>query len=129
MLMKYLIILLAALSATTFAHETPEAPKTLSSSEVEQVEVLLTEAAAKSIYVTRHCDKPIDVDKFKELAKIKAFSEGFETIEGISWDNVKEGAHKQYDALNAKAPKGELCVEYLADLKGKYRFLKDIDAQ
>lgn len=124
--MKYLIILLAALSANTFAHEPVDA---LSSSQIKQVEALLTEAAGKSIYVTNHCDKPIDPSKFKELAKIKAFSEGYETIEGISWDNVKEGAHQQYADLKAKAPKGELCAEYLADLKGKYRFLKDIDAQ
>jgi len=33
------------------------------------------------IYLERDCGKAMDVDKFKELARLKAFSEGYMKIE------------------------------------------------
>ena len=117
--MKRLILPLLLLSSATFATES------LTKAEKGDVELLLAEAASKLIYLERDCGKPIDVNKFKELAKIKAFSEGYMTIEGISWDRVKEKAHKGYDELKNKAPTGELCEQYKGQIKGNYRFLKD----
>ncbi|TPH15240.1 hypothetical protein [Litorilituus lipolyticus] len=117
--MKYLILPLALISTSVFASDT------LSKSEKGEVELMLAEAASKLIYLERDCGKPMDKQKFKELAKIKAFSEGFTTIEGISWERVKRKAHKGYGALKIEAPVGELCEQYKADIKGNYRFLKE----
>ncbi|WNC69993.1 hypothetical protein RI845_07605 [Thalassotalea nanhaiensis] len=119
--MRVLLIVLSILSFNSFADES------LSKSEIKQVEELLTEAVSKLIYLERDCDKPIDGEKVKEMAKLKAFSEGFHTIEGVSWETIKVEAHRQYGVLKTKAPVGELCDEYKADIKGNYKFLKDID--
>ncbi|KGJ99591.1 hypothetical protein [Thalassotalea sp. ND16A] len=119
--MKYLFILFTLLSANAFAEET------LSKSQVKSVEAMLIEAGSKMLYLTRDCDKPIDPSKFKELAKIKAFSEGYETIEGVSWKTIQRESHRQYGELKTEAPMGELCEQYKADIKGNYKFLKDID--
>ncbi len=116
--MKHIILPLLLLSFTAAASDT------LTSSEKSEVELLLSEAGSKLIYTERDCGKPIDVDKFKELAKLKAFSEGFMTIEGINWERVKRKAHQGYGVLKIEAPLGELCEQYLADIKAKYRFLK-----
>jgi len=116
--MKRLILPLLALSCATFAAEP------LTKSEKSEVESLLAEAASKLLYLDRDCGKTMDVEKFKELAKLKAFSEGFMTIEGISWDRVKRKAHQEYGMLKIDAPLGELCEQYKASIKGNYRFLK-----
>ncbi|OUS31349.1 hypothetical protein A9Q98_02790 [Thalassotalea sp. 42_200_T64] len=120
--MKYFLILFTLLSANAFAEDG------LSKSQVKKVEAILIEAASKALYLTRDCDKPIDPSKFQELAKIKAFSEGYETIEGVSWETIKREAHRQYGVLKTEAPLGELCEQYKADIKGNYKFLKDINA-
>jgi hypothetical protein len=116
--MKRLILPLLLLSSATFAAEP------LTQSEQGEVESLLSEAAGKLIYLERDCGKEMDTEKFKELAKIKAFSEGFMTIEGISWERVKRKAHQKYGMLKIDAPLGELCEQYKAEIKGNYRFLK-----
>ncbi len=116
--MKRLILPLLLLSSAAFAAEP------LTKAEKGEVELLLAEAASKLLYLERDCGKAMDVDKFKELAKLKAFSEGYMTIEGISWDRVKKKAHQGYGMLKIEAPLGELCKEYKAQIKGNYRFLK-----
>ncbi len=116
--MKRIILPLLALSCATFAAEP------LTKAEKGEVESLLAEAGSKMIYLTRDCGKEIDAEKFKELAKLKAFSEGYMTIEGISWDRVKRKAHQEYGMLKIDAPLGELCDKYKAAIKGNYRFLK-----
>jgi hypothetical protein len=116
--MKKIILILLLLSNTSFATES------LTTTEKSEVELLLAEAASKLLYLERDCSLPMDTDKFKELAKIKAFSEGYMTIEGISWDRVKRKAHQGYGALKIEAPLGQLCSQYQKDIKGNYRFLK-----
>ncbi len=116
--MKRLILPLLVLSSTAFAGES------LTKSEKGEVELMLAESASKLLYLDRDCDKAIDAEKFKELAKLKAFSEGYMTIDGISWDRVKRKAHQGYGALKIEAPLGELCEQYKKDIKGNYRFLK-----
>jgi len=118
--MKKLVLSLALLSAAAVA-----SPEQLSKSEKKEVELLLAEAASKLLYLERDCGKPMDKDKFKELAKLKAFSEGFYTIDGISWERVKRKAHQGYGALKIEAPLGEYCEQYREDIRGSYRFLKE----
>ncbi|TRX56556.1 hypothetical protein [Thalassomonas sp. M1454] len=117
--MKPILLLLTVFSFASVASEP------LSPLEVKEVQKLLAEAASKAKYVDEICEMPISAEKFKELSKIKAFSEGYETIEGISWEAVKDIALKEYDELKKQAPDGQYCDKYLADLKGNYRFLKD----
>jgi len=117
--MKRLILPLLLLSSAAFAAEP------LTKAEKGEVESLLAEAASKLIYLDRDCGKPIDSEKFKELSKLKAFSEGYMTIEGISWERVKRKAHQEYGMLKIDAPLGELCEQYKAAIKGNYRFLKE----
>ncbi len=116
--MKRYLLPLLAISCTTIAAEP------LSKSEKGELESLLAEAASKMIYLNRDCGKDINADKFKELAKLKAFSEGFMTIEGISWERVQRKAHQEYGMLKIDAPLGELCEQYKAAIKGNYKFLK-----
>lgn len=116
--MRRLILPLLLLSSTGFAAEP------LTKAEKGEVESLLAEAGSRMIYLERDCGKPIDAEKFKELSKLKAFSEGYMTIEGISWQLVKRKAHQEYGMLKIDAPLGELCEQYEAAIKGKYRFLK-----
>ena len=118
--MKALILSLSLvlLSTATIADDA------LSNREKGEIELLLAESASKMIYLDRDCGKPIDKEKFKELAKIKAFSEGHISIKGISWEHVKRGAHKGYGMLKIEAPMGEYCEKFEADIKGNYRFLK-----
>ena len=115
------VLLSITVSFSCFASEE------LSKEQVKDVEALLVEATSKLIYLDRDCDKPIDGEKVKELAKLKAFSEGFHTLEGISWESIRVEAHRKYGELKVKAPVGELCEQYKADIKGSYKFLKDID--
>lgn len=116
--MKRLILPLLLINSAVFAAEP------LTKTEQGEVESLLAEAASKLIYLDRDCGKEIDPKKFKELSKLKAFSEGYMTIEGISWEHVKRKAHQEYGMLKIDAPLGELCDQYKAAIKGKYRFLK-----
>lgn len=118
--MKYVLLSLALISSSALA------TSSLSSSEKSEIELLLAESASKLIYIERDCGKPMDPKKFKELAKLKAFSEGYTSIEGISWERVKRKAHQGYGALKIEAPLGELCEQYKKDLKGSYRFLKEV---
>lgn len=117
--MKRLILPLLLLSSSVLAAEP------LTKNEKSEVESLLAEAASKLIYLERDCGKAVDAEKFKELAKLKAFSEGYMTIDGISWKSVKRKAHQEYGMLKIEAPLGELCDEYKAAIKGSYRFLKE----
>lgn len=118
--MKGLILSLSLvlLSTTAIANDA------LTSREKGEIELLLAESASKLIYLERDCGKPMDKEKFKELAKLKAFSEGFITIEGIDWERVKRKSHQGYGMLKIEAPLGELCEQYKTDIKGSYRFLK-----
>ena len=116
--MKRLILPLLAFSCATIAAEP------LTKAEKSEVESLLAEAGSKMIYLNRDCGKDVDAEKFKELAKLKAFSEGYMTIEGISWERVKRKAHQEYGMLKIDAPLGELCEQYKAAIKGSYKFLK-----
>ncbi|OUS00328.1 hypothetical protein A9Q81_10650 [Gammaproteobacteria bacterium 42_54_T18] len=116
--MKRLILPLLAISCATIAAEP------LTKTEKSEVESLLAEAASKMIYLNRDCGKEIDKNKFKELSKLKAFSEGYMTIEGVSWERIKRKAHQEYGMLKIDAPLGELCEQYKAAIKGSYRFLK-----
>ncbi len=117
--MKKFILILLLISSNSFAAES------LTKAEKGEIELLLAEAASKLLYLERDCNMPMDRDKFKELAKLKAFSEGYMTIDGVSWDRVKRKAHQGYGALKIEAPLGQLCEQYQSDIKGKYRFLKD----
>ena len=117
--MKYLILPLLLSSTVLFA------AKPLTKAEQVEVESLLAEAASKLIYLDRDCGKPIDAKKFKELSKLKAFSEGYMTIEGVSWDSIKRKAHQEYGMLKIEAPLGELCQQYKAAIKDSYQFLKE----
>lgn len=118
--MKFLILPLLALSGSAFADQA------LTKSEKGEVELMLAEAASKLIYLDRDCGRAVNADKFQELAKIKAFSEGYMSIEGISWDHVKREAHIGYGSLKMKAPMGEFCAQYKVDIKDSYEFLKEI---
>ncbi|WP_019029529.1 hypothetical protein [Colwellia piezophila] len=117
--MKKLLITLLLISNASLATET------LTKSEKGEIELLLAEAASKLIYLERDCNQPIDKNKFKELARLKAFSDGYMTIEGISWDRVKRKAHQGYGVLKIEAPLGQFCPQYQNDIKGNYRFLKE----
>ena len=121
-MMKKIILPLALLSSSVFATQSSTDNK------YGEIELLLAEAASKLIYLNNDCNKPIDPQKFKELAKIKAFSEGHMTIEGISWENTKRKANKMYGALKIEAPLGEYCHEFREDIRGHYKFLKDTSA-
>jgi hypothetical protein len=123
--MKRLILslTLALISGSALAVEP------LTSDQKLELELILAEAASKLIYIDRDCDMPVDKTKIPDLAKIKAFSEGYYTVEGISWENTKREAHKRYGALKIDAPMGELCAEYIEHFKDGYKFLKDIDAK
>ncbi len=116
--MKRIILPILLISSAVFATEP------LTKTEKGEVESLLAEAASKLIYLDRDCGKAIDAEKFKELSKLKAFSDGYMTIEGISWDRVKRKAHQEYGMLKIEAPLGELCEQYKAAIKGNYKFLK-----
>jgi hypothetical protein len=118
--MKRIILPLLLISSSALANNA------LSSTDKSEIELLLSESASKLIYLERDCDLPMDTGKFKELAKLKAFSEGYSSIEGISWNKVKRKAHQGYGVLKIEAPLGELCEQYRADIKGKYRFLKEL---
>ncbi|MCJ8321417.1 MAG: hypothetical protein MJK12_17405 [Colwellia sp.] len=120
--MNKLILALAFLSSSVFATQP------LSDTHKGEIELLLAEAASKLIYLNNDCSKPVDPEKFKELAKIKAFSEGYMTIEGISWENTKRKANKMYGGLKIEAPLGEFCSEFREDIRGHYRFLKDTNS-
>jgi hypothetical protein len=100
----------------------------LSDTHKGEIELLLAEAASKLIYLNNDCNKSIDPEKFKEIAKIKAFSEGYMTIDGISWENTKRKANKMYGALKIEAPLGEMCSEFREDIRGHYRFLKETNS-
>ena len=117
--MKKLILPLVFLSSSVFAAQP------LSDAHKGEIELMLAEAASKLIYLNNDCGKSIDPEKFKELAKLKAFSEGYMTIEGISWENTKRKANKMYGALKIEAPMGELCSEFREDIRGHYDFLKE----
>ncbi|QDP02079.1 hypothetical protein FNC98_12455 [Thalassotalea sp. PS06] len=114
------LVIVALSSPLVFANEAPNAQ------ERQEIEMLLAEAAGKMIYLTKQCDKPVDKDKFKELSKLKAFSEGYESIEGISWENVRDEANQNYGELKAKGPNGEFCEQYEKDIKNAYPFLKPL---
>ena len=116
--MKNILILMMLLTSATISAET------LSKSQSNEIESLLAESSSKLIYLERDCGKDMDVDKFKEIAKLKAFSEGYTTLNGISWADVREQAHQDYGVLRAEAPAGELCHAYEEQIKGTYRFLK-----
>ncbi|TLU61510.1 hypothetical protein FE810_14730 [Thalassotalea litorea] len=106
------------LSTCVVAAEAPNAE------ERNKIEMLLAEAAGKMIYLTKQCDKPVDPEKFKELSKLKAFSEGYQSIEGISWEHVRDEANQKYGELNAEGPDGEFCEQYEKDIQNAYPFLK-----
>lgn len=119
--MKGLILSLSLVLLSTTAIANDDA---LSKREKGEIELLLAESASKLIYLERDCDMPMDKSKFKELSKLKAFSEGHLSIEGISWERVKRKSHQAYGMLKIEAPIGELCEQFKADIKGSYRFLK-----
>ena len=116
--MKQLILVLSLISSTAMA------TGTLTQIEQGEVELLLAESASKLLYLERDCNKPIDKEKFEELAQIKAFSEGYETIKGISWARIESQSEHNYTVLKTQAPQGQLCEQYQSDIKGNYRFLK-----
>ncbi len=116
--MKQLILALSLISSTAMA------TGSLTQTEQGEVELLLAESASKLLYLERDCNKPTDQDKFEELAQVKAFSEGYETIEGISWARIESQSEDKYKVLKTQAPQGQLCEQYKNDIKGNYRFLK-----
>lgn len=130
--MKYTLLSLMLVTTPVLAMQ--DVPK----SEVEEVTNKATspeyqaklqrkvaEAASKFLYVSRDCEMPIDPEKFKNWVKLKAFSEGYTSIEGVDWETVKREAHINYGKLKIEAPEGELCKKYKAFLKDKYQWLKD----
>ncbi len=119
--MKYLLLVLTFLSTGALAIDP------LTREQLVEVEAHIAEAASKGMYITYLCDKPIDPSKFKEFAKIKAFSEGYFTLEGVQWSAVEGEAKKQYQVLKADAPNGELCEKIMSELQIDYKFLKDIN--
>lgn len=116
--MKRLILPLILLSNAAFSAEP------LTKTELNEIESLLAEAGGKAIYLSRDCDKPIDPEKFKELSKLLAFSEGYMSIEGVNWEHIARKAHQEYGRLKIQAPLGELCEEIKTVIKGDYNFLK-----
>ena len=96
----------------------------LTQTEQGEVELLLAETASKLLYFERDCNKPIDSNKFKALAPLKAFSDGYETMAGISWVRIESQAEQNYKVLKAQAPQGQLCEQYQSGIKGIYPFLK-----
>ena len=116
--MKQLILALSLISSTAMA------TGTLTQREQGEVELLLAESASKLLYLERDCNKPFDNEKFEELAQIKAFSEGYESIEGISWPRIEAQSQRGYEKLNAQASQGQLCEQFNREIKGNYRFLK-----
>ena len=83
--------------ALSLISSTAMATGTLTQIEQGEVELLLAESASKLLYLERDCNKPIDNEKFEELAKIKAFSEGYESIEGISWSRIEVQSQHGYE--------------------------------
>jgi hypothetical protein len=116
--MKQLILALSLISSTAMA------TGTLTQIEQGEVELLLAESAGKLLYLERDCNRPIDNDKFEELAKIKAFSEGYQSIEGISWSRIEVQSQRSYEKLKVQASQGQLCEQFNREIKGNYRFLK-----
>lgn len=116
--MKQLILALSLISSTAMA------TGTLTQIEQGEIELLLADSASKLLYLERDCNKPIDNEKFEELAKIKAFSEGYESIEGISWSRIEVQSQHGYEKLKAEASQGQLCEQFNREIKGNYRFLK-----
>jgi len=105
----------------------PKNPQTLTVNQIADLEEILSDAGAKAIYLSRDCNKPIDADKFFEMAKLNVLSEGFSTSKGIDREDIRRQAHIKYGQLKVKSPMGELCQEYKAELKGNYRWLADLD--
>lgn len=116
--MKQLILALSLISSTAMA------TGTLTQMEQGEVELLLAESASKLLQLERDCNKPIDNEKFEELAQIKAFSEGYGSIEGINWSRIEVQSQHGYEKLKAQAPQGQLCEQFNSKIKGNYRFLK-----
>lgn len=94
---------------------------------LNKLEYILAEAGSKSLYLTRDCDKPIDPEKFKDMADVKAVMEGFQSADEVNWDSIKLASHIKYAELKTEAPMGEYCAQYKKEVKGKYKWLKDID--
>lgn len=94
---------------------------------LSKLEYILAEAGSKSLYLTRDCDKPIDPEKFKSMADVKAVMEGFKSADEVNWDNIQLASHIKYAELKTDAPMGELCSQYKKEVKGKYKWLKDTD--
>lgn len=99
--MKQLTLALSLISSTAMA------TGTLTQIEQGEIELLLADSASKLLYLERDCNKPIDTEKFEELAKIKAFSEGYESIEGILITYTKISCSHQNRWLPAPLAFGE----------------------
>jgi hypothetical protein len=117
--MKYLMVLTLFISTTTFA----QFP--LSEQKKSDLELLLAKDVSTLIYLNNDCDKPIAIDKerFKEIAKIRAISEGVFSTEGLDWPKIKKEGHRQYGMLKIEAPLGEFCQKYIKSLGDNYKFL------
>lgn len=118
--MKYSIILAVFISTFTFAQTTTDETKKLG------LEVLLSSDVSKLIYLNNDCGKPITIDKdrFKDIAKVRAISEGFFSTDGLNWPSIKREGNKQYGKLKIEAPLGEYCERYINALGDNYKFLK-----
>ncbi|MFD2167553.1 hypothetical protein ACFSJY_14985 [Thalassotalea euphylliae] len=124
-MMKKLITLgLMLLSASVTANATANIE--LNQQQRYDVEQLLADSGAKSLYLTRECGVAIDANKFKELADIKAMSEGYPSAQGVNWKKIKRNAHAGYKAMQLDAPKGELCTTLTRGNENKYQWVKDI---
>ncbi|QBY02978.1 hypothetical protein E2K93_00700 [Thalassotalea sp. HSM 43] len=93
-----------------------------------ELEALLADDASKLIYLSRDCDMPIDAEKFKDLAALKAMMEGYGNTDNVDWEKVTKMAHEGYGKIKVEAPVGEKCPEYKEQLGEKYEWLKDINA-
>ncbi|NMP17496.1 hypothetical protein [Thalassotalea sp. Y01] len=93
-----------------------------------ELEELLANDASKLIYLSRDCDMPIDAEKFKDLAALKAMMEGYGNTDNVDWEKVTKMAHEGYGKIKVEAPVGEKCPEYKDQLGEKYEWLKDINA-
>jgi len=113
--MKKLFIPLFAISTFSFAETMDLTP----------VELLLADTASQLIYLDKDCNKPIDPQKFRELAKLKAMSEGYFSVEDIDWEKIKLVGNINYGSLKSEYPLSERCEEFREEIRGNYRFLQD----
>jgi hypothetical protein len=115
------MLLAVFISTFTFGQTTPS-----DKSKKLDLEILLANDVSKLIYLNNDCAMPITIEKeqFRDIAKVRAISEGIFSLDDIDWTNIKREGHKKYGMLKIEAPMGEYCKKYSDTIGGNYKFIK-----